>query len=129
VLTPAGEPGGGRGVQYGLDAVRLPVRMAEDCDERGKFLAAAMWPFLESEWKKGRIVATYGLDGRPSAGYEHPASIVGAAGAATAAGDERTAARLLDHAEALERKSPSYYGAAWVALGRAMLTTDLLGGC
>jgi endoglucanase len=25
--------------------------------------------------------------------------------------------------------APTYYGAAWVALGRALLTTSLLGGC
>ena len=52
--------------------------------------------------------------------------LVAAAGAADAAG--QTAARdgLLDEAEALDRRSPTYYGAAWVALGRMMLTTKLL---
>ena len=29
-------------------------------------------------------------------------------------------------AEALDRRFPTYYGAAWVALGRIMLTTKLL---
>jgi hypothetical protein len=54
---------------------------------------------------------------------------VAAAGAAHAAG--LTAARdgLLDAAEALDQRSPTYYGAAWVALGRMMLTTKLLGPC
>ena len=35
--------------------------------------------------------------------------------------------RRLDAAAALEQRSPTYYGAAWVALGRIMLTTSLLG--
>ena len=34
--------------------------------------------------------------------------------------------RLLDAAEALDKRSPTYYGAAWVALGRIMLTTNAL---
>jgi endoglucanase len=52
--------------------------------------------------------------------------LVAAAGAADAAG--QTAARdgLLDDAEALDRRSPTYYGDAWVALGRTFLTTRLL---
>jgi endoglucanase len=54
---------------------------------------------------------------------------VAAAGAADAAG--QTAARdgLLDEADALNRRFPTYYGAAWVALGRIMLTTRLLDSC
>jgi len=35
----------------------------------------------------------------------------------------------LDAAAQLEQRSPTYYGAAWVALGRIMLTTSLLGEC
>ena len=55
--------------------------------------------------------------------------LVAAAGAADAAG--QTAARdgLLDEADALNRRFPTYYGAAWVALGRIMLTTRLLDSC
>ncbi len=34
--------------------------------------------------------------------------------------------RLLAAAEKLDKRSPTYYGAAWVALGRIMLTTDAL---
>ncbi len=29
----------------------------------------------------------------------------------------------------MEQRLSSYYGAAWVALGRIMLTTSLLGDC
>ncbi|MDW5596131.1 hypothetical protein VSS74_17420, partial [Conexibacter stalactiti] len=59
----------------------------------------------------------------------HPAALVGAAAAARAAGDAGASDRLLARADALEARAPSYYGAAWAALGRIMLTTDLLGGC
>jgi hypothetical protein len=54
---------------------------------------------------------------------------VAAAGAAQAAGKTADAARLLDAAEKLDKQTPTYYGAAWVALGRVMLTSDLLDAC
>jgi len=34
--------------------------------------------------------------------------------------------QLLRRAEAMGAANPTYYGTAWVALGRALLTTDLL---
>ena len=37
--------------------------------------------------------------------------------------------RLLDAAEALDKRAPTYYGAAWVALGRIMLMTSALDSC
>ena len=66
------------------------------------------------------------LSGRPAGNTLHPVALVAAAGAAAAAG--KTAARdsLLDAADALDQRAPTYYGAAWVALGRIMLTTKLL---
>jgi endoglucanase len=36
---------------------------------------------------------------------------------------------LLDAADALDARAPSYFGAAWIALARLWLDTDLLGGC
>jgi endoglucanase len=51
---------------------------------------------------------------------------VAAAGAADAAGHPAARDGLLDSAEALDRRFPTYYGAAWVALGRILLTTKLL---
>ncbi len=46
-----------------------------------------------------------------------------------AAGRPRERDRLIDQAARLDAAHPTYCGAAWVALGRALLTTDLLGGC
>ncbi|HEX9314222.1 MAG TPA: hypothetical protein VN986_06805 [Actinomycetota bacterium] len=51
------------------------------------------------------------------------------AGAAIAAGAQATGLSLLDRAEGAQAAAPSYYGAAWVALDRIMLTTAWLGGC
>jgi hypothetical protein len=38
-------------------------------------------------------------------------------------------ASLLDRAASLDAQRPSYYGAAWVDLGRAMLVDHSLGRC
>jgi hypothetical protein len=103
--SPDGDDG------FGLDAARVPVRFAEDCDEAGRDLAARLWPGLRSRAR------------------EHPLDFVAAAAAADAAGERKARDRLLDAAERRERAHPSYYGAAWVALGRVMLATDLLGAC
>ena len=53
-------------------------------------------------------------------------TLVAAAGAAHAAGHSGRSAELLDAAASLNRVQPTYYGAAWVALGRLMLTTHRL---
>jgi hypothetical protein len=60
---------------------------------------------------------------------QHAASFVAAAAAAKAAGDSQQVAKLLGQAQAQERAHPTYYGSAWVALGRVMLTTSALGSC
>lgn len=36
---------------------------------------------------------------------------------------------LLDIAQEQAERTPTYYGDAWVALGRLWLTSDRLGGC
>jgi endoglucanase len=113
---------------YGYDAVRMPIRMAETCEPEARRRAAALWPFLRRA--DGDVPAVYRLDGiAATPGQSHPSALVGAAGAAHAAGDAGAARRLLDEATALDRRGPTYYGAAWVALGRVMLTTQWLGGC
>jgi endoglucanase len=55
--------------------------------------------------------------------------LVAAAGAAEAAGQSDAVRRLLDAADAVDRRSPTYYGAAWAALGRIMLTSNALDAC
>jgi hypothetical protein len=60
---------------------------------------------------------------------QHAVAWVGAAGAAIAADEVGLADVLLERATSADRSYPTYYGAAWLALGRLWLTTDLLGGC
>ena len=139
-VAPVGPPGGAAssaaaaGAAYGYDAVRMPVRYAESCSAAERALAARSWPALHRQAVAtgGYVAAVSALDGRPAAPGAHPAALVGAAASARAAadaGDPGASDRLLDRAAELEAREPSYYGAAWVALGRVMLTTRLLGGC
>lgn len=108
---PSGPPGSGAGPTYGLDAVRLPVRFAESCQKGDRRLAAGEWPSVRG------------------AGGDHPAATVGSAAAAHAAGDRKAEAALLAQAEAADRRASTYYGAAWIALGRIELSSKALGGC
>jgi endo-1,4-beta-D-glucanase Y len=124
-VLPTAPPARGGAASYGYDAVRVPVRLAESCVAADHRMAARMWAALRAA--PGAPVRA--LDGtRPRSG-EHPAALVGAAAAAAAAGDRRARDRLLDRAGALDSEHPTYYGAAWHALGRVMLTTSALGGC
>jgi endoglucanase len=123
--VPTGPPGGGP-VLFGLDAARLPVRYAESCDPADRALAAAMRPILAA---RQDIPALRNLDGSAASDWQHPVAVVAAAATQRAAGDADAAAERLDAATALQQRYPTYYGAAWVALGRIMLSTSLLGAC
>lgn len=114
-------------IRYGLDAQRLVVWLAAACAPDARALAGRWWVLLR-------------LPGRASASALSPSGevldpneatlpLVAAAAAAHAAGDTSSRDRLLDEAERIERRHPTYYGSAWVALGRILLTTRLLGGC
>jgi endoglucanase len=112
--------------RFAYDAVRVPIRLAVDCDERGRRLAADLLPFFASQ---DTLAAEYDLEGTPRVEYGHPVMLVAAAAAEHAAGDEAAAVELLDRAQSLDERHPTYYGAAWVALGRLLLTTDALQHC
>jgi hypothetical protein len=109
----------------GLDALRLAIRSAESCVPEDRRIAAGLWP----SYRRHPGVATYGLDGQPAGGDTHAASYVAAAAAAKAAGDEDAAEHMLDLGQEADAAQPTYYGAAWVALGRVMLTSKALGSC
>jgi endo-1,4-beta-D-glucanase Y len=123
--VPAGPPGGGP-THFGLDAARLPARFAESCDPADRALAAAMRPILSGP---GDIPALRNVDGSAASDWQHPVAVVAAAATEQAAGDADGAAARLDAATTLQQRYPTYYGAAWVALGRIMLSTSLLGAC
>jgi endoglucanase len=122
--VPTGPPSGGDPV-YSYDAVRLPIRLAESCQAEDRALAARLWPRLRDD----PGVARRALDGTPLTEAQHPAALAGAAAAAHAAGDQQAASELLDRAARLDEQHPSYYGAAWVELTRAMLKPGALGTC
>jgi endoglucanase len=90
-------------------------------------LAARWWPALSAP---GRAAATALSQ---QAQVVNPAKdalpYVAAAAAAGAAGHDDKRNRLLDRAAELDAAAPTYYGGAWLALGRALLTTGGLGGC
>ncbi|MGH2956939.1 MAG: glycosyl hydrolase family 8 [Solirubrobacterales bacterium] len=119
----SGSPAGGTPVS-GLDAVRLAIRSAESCVAADREIAARLWPTYRRQ--PGRL--TYELDGSAQGQGKHASSLVAAAAAAKAAGDG-AADGLLDEAQEADEAQPTYYGAAWVALGRVMLTSSAFGTC
>jgi endoglucanase len=109
--APAGPPNGSGPPTYGYDAARVAVRLASSCDDRDRQLAANL------------------VSLKTAAPAQHPVFTVARAAVATARHDDAHARDLLDAASTQDRASPTYYGAAWVALGRILLDTDLLGTC
>ena len=59
----------------------------------------------------------------------NPLGSVAAAAAASAAGDNQASATLLAAADRQSARFPTYYGDAWVALGRILLDTTWLSPC
>ena len=113
---------------FGFDAVRTLVRMAEDPNPAGREIAARAWPVFAGA-NPTKLPVEHLLSGRPVGDTLNPVVLVAAAGAADAAGHSAARDGLLDEAAALDRRFPTYYGSAWVALGRIMLTTKLLDAC
>jgi hypothetical protein len=109
----------------GFDALRLAIRSAESCVPADRRIAARLWPLYRPDPGS----ATYSLSGKAIGGQSHAASYVAGAAAARAADDDKSSEKLLDQAQEADSAQPTYYGAAWVALGRVMLTSSALGAC
>jgi endoglucanase len=124
IATPAASAALAPG-RSGLDAFRVAVRAAESCVPADRRLAAGLWPL----YRRAPGRSAYGTDGRALTSQQHAASFVAAAAAARAAGHPAIGDHLLDRAEATDRAHPTYYGAAWAALGRVLLTSGALGAC
>lgn len=122
-----GPPDTGDAPVFGPDATRALLRLAEDCDPQGRRLAARSWPFLRD--RRDDLAIRYGLDGRVAEPGPFAPTLVAAAAAAHADGSDGDAAALLDRAADVDREHPTYFGSALVALGRVLLTTDLLRAC
>ena len=119
-LTGTADPGGGAPVQYGLDAARLPLWFGTACTHAARSLAARWWHAGLSRPARAAAIAL-APDGRPIDRASNPLPLMAAAAAASAAGDEQAVRGLRDHAAALARSTPTYYGDAWVVLGGALL--------
>lgn len=129
-ITPRPAPGRDTEPVHGYDAVRTAVRFAIDCNTDGRALAAAMDDEYDRATRAdGGPAAVLHLDGSPAVDHGHPGASVAAAAASLAGGDADDAGRLLTVAEQQLEADATYYGAAWIALGRLWLTTDRLGGC
>jgi endoglucanase len=122
--SPNGQPSQ---VQYGLDAQRLVVWLAAGCDPAARRLAAGWWPKLSSAGASQALALR--PDGGVVAAGPSPLALVATAAAADAAGRPADRDRLLDQASAAESAHPSYYSAAWVALGRGLVHGSIAGGC
>jgi endo-1,4-beta-D-glucanase Y len=115
--------------RFGPDAARIPIRYAESCDGADRRLAARFYPFFDRAAREGAPFGTsYDPRGAPLDTNAAALTAVAAAAAADAAGDRAARESFLSSATETARRYPTYYGDAWVALGRLMLT-DELGGC
>jgi hypothetical protein len=122
---PSGAPDGSAPAQYGLDAPRLLIRLAASCDSGDRALASSEAGAIGGAGQP----ALRSLTGQPLVSWQHPIGDVAVAAVQTAHGNHPAATRALADAQALQAKTPTYYGAAWAALGTTMLTTDLLRDC
>jgi cellulose synthase (UDP-forming) len=102
------DPSSGTG-SFGLDAARVPMREGESCVAADRRIVAGLAPLLN--------------------GDGHPTFAVSAGAAEQAAGEKAKSEAMLDRAAAADSATPTYYGAAWVALGRVMLDSSALGNC
>jgi endoglucanase len=124
--APPGHPFALR--QYSLEAARLPIRFEEACDAQSRAIAASVWPFFATQ-SPARIGAAYALNGTLTNPEQAAVTLIAAAAAAQAAGQPSARDALFAQAETINARFPTYYGSAWIALGRIELTTSLLGSC
>ena len=126
-LTPIGAPSvSGQTPRFSFDAARVPIRYASSCQAPDRALAAGLWPTLEQAGSPPPYSLT--LTGGALATNPHPVTLASVAAAAASYGRPAEALRLLTRGDALDQRYPTYYGAAWNALGRIMLSTDWLPG-
>src|SRR5579875_4103462 len=95
-----------------------------DCSDATRSLESHWWQLIRPTAMKAPLIRS--LSGAPATSDRAPLAAVAAAAAAAGSGDSGERDRLLAVADRLDRDYPTYYGTAWVALGRVLLTTDLL---
>jgi endoglucanase len=126
--VPVGEPTGSGTPAYGLDAQRAPIWLAAGCEPGDRAVAARDWPLLEHAASNGGRIS-YTLSGSPTAAAVNSLGLVAAAAAASASGHSHASTTLLNEADRQSAKYHTYYGDAWIALGRILLDTNWLSPC
>jgi endoglucanase len=120
VASPQRAPNGSaQQIQYGLDAQRLPVWFATACTPSGRSLAAGWWSNVRVPSRQPDIALS--LDGAVINSARNPLGDIAASASAQAAGHVSTERALLVAAGDQAKSYSTYYGNAWVALGRALL--------
>ena len=120
VLRPEPAPNGSQPqTQYGLDAQRVVIWFAASCDPQARALAAHWWPLLRPGSHQRALALR--PDGAVLNATPSVLPLVSSAAAAKAAGNGAAAQRLQQQAATAQRSHPTYYGAAWQALGSALL--------
>ncbi len=127
--TPVSAAGSTSGPgMFTYDAPRTLVRFAIDSAAKGRAAVARAWDVFK-ETRPQDVVTEHQLSGAAIDDVHSPVTLVAVAGAAKAAGDTSAMTASLNEAQRLNAQHPTYYGSAWVALGRLMLTTHLLQPC
>jgi endoglucanase len=128
-VTPVSGPNTTSGPgMFTYDAPRALVRLAENPTPAARSAEARAWSVFRDTQPQD-IVTEHELSGAAVGDVHHPVTLVAAAAAAKASGDTSAMTTLLDVAQQFNDQQPTYYGSAWVALGRLLLTTDRLQPC
>ena len=114
---------------YGLGAARLAPWWAASCSANDRLVAAEEWPLLAPTANAGDFRLSLTLDGRPLATAVNATMAVADAFSAAAAGNGREARSLLGAASRVDREYHTYYGSAWVSIGRMLSSSTAVGNC
>ena len=127
-VVASSPPGKAEEPKYSFDAVRLPIRLAESCNSADREQARKIWSVLNRK-EDTRTAAGLSLQGDVVDSTTTAVAAAASAAGAKAGGDSEQMYQLLNRADQIEKDHSTYYGSAWAALGRIMLTTDWLGVC
>lgn len=114
---------------YQVGAARVAAWWAASCSSALRGIAAGEWGALATTARTGAFDVSLSLSGEPQTAGINPMMAVTDGMAAAAAGHRAEAASLLESGAQLDRRIPTYYGAAWIALGYLLATTHQLNNC
>jgi endo-1,4-beta-D-glucanase Y len=126
VTAMPGPAGLGPEVRYSYDATRFPIRFAESCIAAEREFAGRLAPTLNAS---DPLLTTLDLGGTAMGSDQNPIAYVARASARAVAGNTSGSRADLARADDMNALYPSYYGAAWTALGHILLDSPVLGGC